>query len=165
MRLRVTFPYLKYREHYAQIKATPIIWTWSKLQRRLSEARHHERGSITLSTEPSASGCEIISGMAISIQVVAAGQQTRAHAHAWWHLFFVQMGSGTAMLETSSSGVPLNEGDLLLVPGWCEHWFINSGSVDLVLMSVTNLPQQARLSNLLANEPGNKIVDTAGASS
>ena len=70
------------------------------------------------------------------------GERTRPHAHSWWHLFFVRAGSARAVLKSHASRA-LAEGDLLLVPAWTDHHFENDSPKDLVLLSMSNLPQQA----------------------
>ncbi|HEY0523486.1 MAG TPA: cupin domain-containing protein [Stellaceae bacterium] len=152
------FPYLDYREHYSREQPKPAVWRWTELAERIAGSHHNERGSLTLSTAAgTAGGCEIIAGMAISIQVVKPRERTRPHAHAWWHLFFVQNGTGTATFGEQQDATPLNRGDLILVPAWSAHHFENLGADDLILMSMTNLPQQAKLSNLLAREPDDDV--------
>jgi gentisate 1,2-dioxygenase len=153
-----TLPYLKYRQLYSQlhsqIRELPVVWRWRELAEQFDASAHTERGTLTLSTAGTAGRCELVPGMAITIQVVRAGDRTRPHAHAWWHLFFVQAGTGTMVLGKAQDVVQLSRNDLVLVPAWCEHHFENMTEPEnLVLMSITNLPQQAGLSNLLANEP------------
>ena len=47
-----------------------------------------------------------------------------------------------------------NRGDLVCVPAWCSHAITNiSSAEDLILMSLTNLPQQEALGNVCAHEP------------
>ena len=149
-----TLPYLKYRSLYSQRRELPVVWKWKELAEQFDTSAHTERGTLTLSTADPAGRCELVPGMAISIQVVSAGGRTRPHAHAWWHLFVVQAGTGTMVLGSARDEVQLSRGDLVLVPAWCEHHFENTSEQEsLALMSMTNLPQQAGLSNLLAHEP------------
>jgi gentisate 1,2-dioxygenase len=149
-----TLPYVSYRKLYSPRRELPVVWRWRELIEQFDTTAHTERGTLTLSTADTAGRCELVPGMAISIQVVRAGGRTRPHGHSWWHLFFVQAGTGTMVLGNAQDVVQLSRGDLVLVPAWCEHHFENMTEQDsLVLMSITNLPQQAGLSNLLANEP------------
>jgi gentisate 1,2-dioxygenase len=153
------FSYTKYREHFAHEEAKPAVWRWQELAEMLQAVGHTERGSLTLASGDTAGSCEILPGIAISTQVVKSGASTRSHAHAWWHLYFVQAGVGRALLGETLDATALSRGDLLLIPAWCGHRFENTGGVDdLVLMSMTNLPQQARLSNLLADEPTDRVM-------
>lgn len=155
----MVFPYTKYREHFRPDSQQAVTWKWADLAVMLNDSRHTERGTLTLSTDNSASGCELLPGAAISMQVVKPGASTRPHAHAWWHLFVVQKGSGTMRLGDAEASTSLGRGDVVLVPAWCAHSIENlSAQDDLILMSLTNLPQQADLSNLLAKEPDDDVA-------
>lgn len=150
----VTLPYLRYRSLYREKQESPVVWRWRELVEQFDTSAHSERGTLTLSTADTEGRIEVVPGMAISIQVVNAGGRTRPHAHAWWHLFVVQAGAGTMVLGNTGDVVQLRQNDLVLVPAWCAHHFENiTGEDSLVLMSMTNLPQQAGLSNLRADEP------------
>jgi len=92
------FEYNQYRSHFADAQPNAVAWAWSDIVTGLAASRHGERGTFTLSKDGAAAGCEILPGMAVNVQVVQAGASTRPHAHAWWHLFVVQSGSGTAYL-------------------------------------------------------------------
>jgi len=149
------YPYSSYREHFCQHGGPEAAtWKWADLVAMLSASRHTERGTLTLSTIGNAEGCELLPGAAISLQVVKPASSTRPHTHSWWHLFIVQAGSGTMYLGRAQEPTSLNRGDLVLVPAWCLHAITNlSNTDDLILMSLTNLPQQAALDNLRAHEP------------
>lgn len=149
-----TLPYERYRNLYSQKRELPVVWRWRELTEQLDASAHTERGTLALSVADTAGRCELVPGMAITIQVVSSGGRTRPHAHSWWHLFFVQAGTGTMVLGNARDVAQLSRGDLVLVPAWCEHHFENTSEQEsLVLMSISNLPQQAGLSNLLAAEP------------
>lgn len=147
------FDYHQYRSHFADVPHEPVVWSWPDIADGLAAAQHGERGTFTLSKDGAANGCEILPGMAVNVQVVQAGASTRPHAHAWWHLFVVQMGSGTAYLGADRKPVRLAARDLLLVPAWCEHGFQCDPDSALVLFSASNLPQQTGLGNQKASEP------------
>ncbi len=146
-------PYAAYREHFGARPAAPVAWHWSNVLGLLAAAPHGERGSLTLSATDVASGCELLPGMAINVQVVGAGSSTRTHAHSWWHLFLVQSGQAVAVVGDAGSRSELRQGDVLLVPAWCDHRFENAGTDDLIVLSMSNLPQQTGLSNHRAREP------------
>lgn len=150
------FDYLHYRNHFADTEPAAAAWSWTAISGALAASRHGERGTFTLSSDGTAAGCEIVPGMAINVQVVPAGQSTRPHAHAWWHLFIVQTGSGVAHLGATGEPLRLAERDLLLVPAWCEHAFQCDEDAALVLFSMSNLPQQTRLGNQKAREPADE---------
>lgn len=154
------FDYHEYRRHFADVPPEPVMWSWPDIAAGLAAARHGERGTFTLSRDAAASGCEILPGMAVNVQVVQAGASTRPHAHAWWHLFVVQEGGGTAYLGAERKPVRLAARDLLLVPAWCEHAFQCEPDTPLILFSVSNLPQQTGLGNQKASEPADEPAVT-----
>lgn len=154
-----TVRYERYRAHFEPRAGKAVHWSCSAIADALAAAPQTERGSVTLSTDGSPAGCEMIPGLAINVQVVPVGGSTRAHAHAWWHLFFVRSGSARGVVG-SEGARRLGAGDLLLVPAWNDHCFDNDGSEDLVLLSMSNLPQQAALANHLAREPEETGDDT-----
>ena len=147
-----TVRYDRYREHFSPRAGVPVHWSWASIAQALASAPQAERGSLTLSSTGSAPGCELLPGIAINVQVVPSGASTRAHAHSWWHLFFVHSGRARAIIGLSDTR-RLEAGDLLLVPAWNDHRFENDGDEDLVLLSMSNLPLQAALANHLAREP------------
>lgn len=144
--------YEEYREHFKPETSAPVHWRWGAIADKLNAGKHGERGSLTLSLSGAAQDCELLPGMAINVQVVPNGGRTRAHAHSWWHLFFVRSGSARAHLRDQEPR-EIEAGDVLLVPAWTDHFFINESGSDLVLLSMSNLPQQAALANHLAREP------------
>ena len=147
------FNYSRYRGHFSAVSQAAVAWSWPDIANELSSTQHGERGTFTLSKDGAAAGCEILPGMAVNVQVVPAGASTRAHAHAWWHLFVVQSGWGTAYLGADRTPVRLAARDVLLVPAWCEHAFYSDQNDPLILFSASNLPQQTRLGNQIASEP------------
>ena len=144
--------YRHYRDCFHPRQASAVHWAWSEIAQTLAACGPSERGSLTLSSTGQPQDCQILPGIALNIQVVPAGGGTRSHAHAWWHLFLVHSGRGEAVL-CSQPPRPLQAGDILLVPAWVAHHFSNGHDAPLLLLSLSNLPQQAALSNHLAREP------------
>ncbi|MBA2672693.1 cupin domain-containing protein [Ramlibacter sp.] len=147
--------YTRYRDAFAGGAGNAVHWNWSAILEALSAATPGERGSLTLSKTGQASECELMPGMAVTIQVVPGESRTRPHAHSWWHLFVVCSGSAQALLGAlgDAEARQLHAKDLLLVPAWTRHHFENGGQEDLVLLSMSNLPQQSGLANHRADEP------------
>lgn len=154
IKMGAVFPYTKYRAHFNSRPPHAVTWKWADIVNSLKDSTHTERGTLTLTSNGEAEGCELLPGAAVSLQIVKAGESTRPHAHSWWHFFVVQNGTGTMTLGAGQTSTSLNRGDVVIVPAWCAH-SIQNGSLqdDLILMSLTNLPQQAGLSNLFAQEP------------
>ena len=145
-------PYPEFRKSYQREERTePVLWRWKALSGELRQAEHTEYGTLTLST-PDGS-CEIIPGASLTFQAVKPGDRTTPHAHSWWHLYFVRSGTGAVLFDEPKGEVRLNAGDLLLIPAWATHRFENQGPrEDLILLNMSNVPQQAVLNNLLSEE-------------
>ncbi len=144
-------PYPEFRARHAAKKASPVMWQWKWLAGELEAAEHSERGTIALS-RPGGTD-EIVPGTAVAFQIVRPGDRTTPHTHAWWHLYVVRSGTGTVVFEESDEAADLTTGDIMLIPAWSTHYFENLGTrEDLVLLNVTNLPQQADLYNFLVRE-------------
>lgn len=148
----LTVSYVDYRAHFLPAASESTHWNWATLLSTLQEARHTERGSLTLTRDGSVQGCELLPGLAINIQRVQAGRATLAHAHSWWHLFLVQEGQGTIRCD-DEPGRQVHRGDLFLVPPGARHQIENTGDGDLLLLSLSNLPQQVALGSFSAQEP------------
>lgn len=147
------FPYVELRERCTREPSVPVLWQWQRLAGELHAAEHTEYGTLTLSMPDG--DHEIVQGTAMTFQVVRPGGRTTPHAHSWWHLYFVRSGTGSVVFGEPSESAELHGGDVLLIPAWRTHHFVNRGTVDdLVLLSQTNLPQQASLGNLLIREGG-----------
>lgn len=154
------FNYQRYRDHFSVKSAAPALWRWQNLSQILREVEQKERGALALSLGESGDDCEILPGFSMTLQVVKPGGRTRPHAHSWWHLFYMQQGTGKAFLGDQSDEATLKCGDVLLVPAWCSHCFMNEAQdEDLIMMVLGNLPQQLELSNFLAREPDDLPVN------
>jgi mannose-6-phosphate isomerase-like protein (cupin superfamily) len=86
--------------------------------------------------------------------VVRPGDRTTPHEHAWWHLYFVRAGTGTMVFGDPDDTVGLDAGDIVFIPAWVQHHLENGTTDDLLLLNMSNLPQQGELNNLLSKEGG-----------
>lgn len=141
------FPYPELRKRYTRERPEPVLWQWKTLSSELAAAEHTEYGSLTVAL-PGGDN-EIVPGAALTFQIVPPGGRTTPHSHSWWHLYFVRSGTGSVVFDTSVDAAELAGGDLLLIPAWSVHHFENHAENDLLLLSMTNFPQQADLANLL----------------
>lgn len=140
------FPYPEFRKHQAQNQPVPVVWQWTTLAKELEAAEHTEYGTLTLGA-PEGSH-EIIPGTSITLQAVRPGDRTTPHSHSWWHLYFVQSGSGTVIFDTTRETAELSEGDIMFIPAWIVHHFENrDADGELLLFNMSNLPQLAGLHN------------------
>lgn len=142
-------PYPEFREHYPRDPAAPVIWQWKTVSEELGGAEHTEYGTVTLST-PDGS-FEVIPGTSMTFQVVKPGERTTPHSHTWWHLYLVRSGAGSVVFDESHGATEVDSGDVVLIPAWAVHHFENRGAdEDLLLINISNLPQQAALHNLIS---------------
>ncbi|ABQ32895.1 MULTISPECIES: cupin domain-containing protein [Bradyrhizobium] len=151
--------YADYRAHFdADVARPPVLWRRKDLLKVLDAADKDERGTVALSSTGTIDGLTIMDGLSMTVQVVPAGSSTRLHSHSWWHLFIIQSGHGVVWFGDGGDEAPVQAGDLLLVPAWSDHAFRCSSEDALVMAVLGNLPQQARLSNKLAREPGDPMA-------
>jgi mannose-6-phosphate isomerase-like protein (cupin superfamily) len=145
-------PYPEFRQNYATTQQSPVVWQWSTLAEELDKAEHTEYGTLTLSAPNG--GFEVAPGTSMTLQVVQPGDRTTPHEHAWWHLYFVRSGTGTMVFGAPDDVVRLNAGDIVFIPAWVPHHLENGATQDLLLLNMSNLPQQSELNNLLSEEGG-----------
>lgn len=146
---QVSYP--EYRTRYSGERSLPVIWHWRALANELASTEHTEYGTLTLAMPSGVN--EVLPGMSLTIQVVPPGGRTTPHSHSWWHLYVVHSGTGSLIFDELPDAAGLEAADLVLIPAWSVHHFENREAPDdLVLLSMTNLPQQAILSNLLSRE-------------
>ncbi len=130
---------------------SPVIWKGNDIKSALSTLPHEERGTIVLSN-PCTEPATIAPDLSFAIQVIRRGEETKTHAHSFWHLYIVQSGIGETMLNNQSN-MHIEAGDVIFIPAWCLHKFGNCGQQDLlVLFVLQNLPQSAALGNLMREE-------------
>lgn len=102
---------------------------------------------VALAHDNSTEGCKLTPGMAVSMQWLKPGTELNGHAHSWWHLFIIQSGSGELTLGDAEA-VSVSPGDVLLVPAWTRHGFVNTSAIEsLAMLNMSNMPQMALLSN------------------
>jgi gentisate 1,2-dioxygenase len=141
------FSYKNFRQSLNHRPISPKVWKASELagMRRTLEAS--EVDIVALAHDKSLEGCEVTPGMAVAMQWLNPGVSLKGHAHAWWHLFIIQSGSGLLTLGDADE-VNVSPGDVLLVPAWTRHGFVNpSHHEPLAMLNMSNMTQMALLSN------------------
>ncbi|MGN7126754.1 cupin domain-containing protein [Methylorubrum thiocyanatum] len=148
-------PFARYLDLAKRPKQSAVIWDW----KHISEANcHHvatERGTSALVRPDATESPTIAPGISAAIQVVAAGSRTSSHAHSFWHIYVVQGGRGKFEDGTEAGQRSISDGDIIYVPAWCDHLFINDdGDGPLVLLALQNLPAMADAGSLARSEEG-----------
>lgn len=174
-------PFARYLAMSARDPAQPARWRHSVIEAGCREMAHGERGTVALVLdEPEGMHGEVAPGLSMTVQVVAPGETTSAHRHAFWHLYMVSRGHGTAYVACDpprercdpprersgrqdagfrQADYRIAGGDVFYVPPWASHRLHNPHTDDaLVLYVIQNLPQLAGLGTLL-RETADGTVD------
>ena len=141
------FSYKDFRQSLDRQPIKPRVWKGAELSdmRQILEASDVD--IIALAHDNTLEGCQLTPGMAVSMQWLVPGSTLDGHAHAWWHLFVIQCGSGVLTLGDADE-VNVSSGDVLLVPAWTRHGFVNTSKHEpLAMLNMSNMPQMALLSN------------------
>ena len=141
------FSYKDFRQSLDQPPIKPRVWTGAELADMRATLEGSDVDIVALAHEKSLEGCQLTPGMAMSMQWLIPGSTLDGHAHAWWHLFIIQSGSGALTLGDADA-VDISPGDVLLVPAWTRHGFANTSAAEpLAMLNISNMPQMALLSN------------------
>ncbi|MHC8304355.1 cupin domain-containing protein [Pseudomonas sp. PB3P13] len=141
------FPYKEFRQSLKQPPLSAKVWKSDALADLRQSLEPSEVDIVSLARQDSTEGCLLTPGMAVSMQWLKPGTTLDGHAHAWWHLFIIQSGSGELTLGDAPA-VSVGTGDVLLVPAWNRHGFVNtSNTLSLAMLNISNMPQMAQLSS------------------
>ncbi|MFJ3368808.1 cupin domain-containing protein [Pseudomonas sp. NPDC086251] len=141
------FSYNDFRQSLHQPSVSARVWKGGELTDMRQRLEASEIDIVALAHDNSIEGCKLTPGMAVSMQWLKPGAVLNGHAHAWWHLFIIQSGSGALSLGDADE-VSVSPGDVLLVPAWTHHGFVNTSATEpLAMLNMSNMPQMAQLSN------------------
>lgn len=141
------FSYKDFRQSLHHRQVSPRVWKDAELSDIRQTLEASEVDIVALAHDRSLEGCEVTPGMGIAMQWLKPGAVLNGHAHSWWHLFVIQSGNGTLTLGEIDA-VPVSTGDVLLVPAWTTHGFVNTSADEpLAMLNMSNMPQMALLSN------------------
>jgi len=141
------FSYKDFRQSLHHQALSPRVWREDELTQMRKALDASEVDIVALAHDKTIEGCEVTPGMAIAMQWLNPGVTLNGHAHSWWHLFVIQSGSGVMTLGDADE-VNVSSGDVLLVPAWTRHGFVNTSKHEaLAMLNMSNMPQMALLSN------------------
>jgi gentisate 1,2-dioxygenase len=113
------------------------VWKWSVMEPLVMEAIRlatpavAERRVLSL-IDPSAIGDDFqtTTNLNAGFQIILPGEIARPHRHTMNALRFVLSGNG-AITRVDGKTAPMNEGDLVITPGWSwhEHWHEGDGPI------------------------------------
>jgi gentisate 1,2-dioxygenase len=140
------FSYKDFRQSLHQSPVSARVWKEGELTGMRQRLEASEIDIVALAHDNSIEGCKLTPGMAVSMQWLKPGAVLDGHAHSWWHLFIIQSGSGALSLGDADA-VSVSPGDVLLVPAWTRHGFVNTSATEpLAMLNMSNMPQMAQLS-------------------
>ncbi|MDI2591851.1 cupin domain-containing protein [Pseudomonas sp. N3-W] len=141
------FSYKDFRQSLHHRPLSPRVWTGTALTQLRQSLASSELDIVALAHDDSLQGCEVTPGMGMAMQWLKPGTTLNGHSHAWWHLFVIQAGAGTLVLGDAEP-VSVSPGDVLLVPAWTTHGFVNTSSTEpLAMLAMSNMPQMSQLSS------------------
>jgi gentisate 1,2-dioxygenase len=99
-----------------------------------------ERRVLTL-TDPDALGGlgSTTTNLATALQILLPGETARPHRHTMNALRFVIEGNGAATIVDGKS-CPMEEGDLIITPGWTWHEHVHKGSEPIIWLDALDAP-------------------------
>ena len=137
----------------------PHLWKWSVLRPAVADAMKVtspaavERRVLQLvdpeSNSPSAG---TTTNLSANLQVLLPGEAARPHRHSMNALRFVMEGKGAYTIVDGKSCL-MEEGDLIITPGWTWHEHVHRGSSPIVWMDALDAPLH-RYFGTDAFEPG-----------
>lgn len=159
----------------AHANARPVerahLWPWRTMKPLIDDALNlrgmdvTERRVLSLVNPEQrlAAGPCTVTNLNAGLQILAPGESARPHRHSMNALRFVVHGSG-ATTVVDGKRCPMNEGDLVLTPGWTWHEHEHEGAAPIVWLDVLDA-QLHRYLGTDAFEPGpaHDVPDSSAA--
>ena len=124
----------------------PHHWKWKAVRPLIDDAMKVtspaavERRVLTL-TDPEATGGagSTLTNLATGFQILLPGEKARPHRHTMNALRFVIEGNGASTV-VDGKDCPMEEGDLVITPGWTWHEHIHRGSAPIIWLDALDAP-------------------------
>jgi len=137
----------------------PHHWRWKQIRPLVDEAvkvtspAAVERRVLTL-TDPSndAGTGSTTTNLTAALQILLPGEKARPHRHTMNALRFVIEGGGASTI-VDGKDCPMEEGDLVITPGWTWHEHVHHGSAPIIWLDALDAPLHRYLGTD-AFEPG-----------
>jgi gentisate 1,2-dioxygenase len=122
------------------------LWKWQVLRPLVGEAikvttpAAVERRVLSL-VDPAAQGpaAGTTTNLTTALQVLLPGESARPHRHTMNALRFVIEGKGASTIVDGKDCL-MEEGDLVITPGWCWHEHVHRGSSPIVWLDALDAP-------------------------
>jgi gentisate 1,2-dioxygenase len=124
----------------------PQHWKWKVVRPLIDDAMTVtnpaavERRVLTL-TDPAATGGpgSTITNLAAGFQILLPGEKARPHRHTMNALRFVIEGKGASTVVDGKE-CPMEEGDLVITPGWTWHEHVHRGDAPIIWLDALDAP-------------------------
>ena len=124
----------------------PLFWQWSKVRPLIDDAMKVttpaavERRVLTL-TDPDAIGGpgSTCTNLTAGFQILLPGKSARPHRHTMNALRFVIEGGGASTV-VDGKDCPMEEGDLVITPGWTWHEHVHKGDAPIIWLDALDAP-------------------------
>jgi gentisate 1,2-dioxygenase len=107
-------------------------------------------------------GASTIVNLTAGLQILAPGERARPHRHSMNALRFVLHGTGATTI-VDGKDCPMNEGDLVLTPGWTWHEHTHEGAEPIVWLDVLDAQLHRYLgTDVFEPGPAHDVPDASG---
>lgn len=124
----------------------PHHWKWKVIRPLIDDAMTVtnpaavERRVLTLTDPDAAGGAGSTStNLAAGFQILLPGEKARPHRHTMNALRFVIEGKGAATV-VDGKDCPMEEGDLIITPGWTWHEHVHRGDAPIIWLDALDAP-------------------------
>jgi gentisate 1,2-dioxygenase len=137
-------------------KASPLLlYSWDQTWEALNSMRDHEGSpfdGISLEYRHPQTGGPVMPTMACCVQLLRAGERTKAHRHTGSAVYHVVKGKGETIIDGQRFG--WTKGDIIALPPWALHEHANTAGDDAVLFSIQDRPVLDALGLYYEETPG-----------
>jgi len=136
--------------------AAPNHWQWKRIRPLIDDAMKVaspaavERRVLTLTDQDADGGTT--TNLVAALQILLPGEKARPHRHTMNALRFVIEGNGASTI-VDGKDCPMEEGDLVITPGWTWHEHVHRGSAPIIWLDALDAPLHRYLGTD-AFEPG-----------
>jgi len=124
----------------------PNHWQWQKIRPLVTDAigvatpAAIERRVLTLTAPNTADEFGgTTTNLSAALQILLPGEKARPHRHTMNALRFVIEGSGASTI-VDGKDCPMEEGDLVITPGWTWHEHVHRGSAPIIWLDALDAP-------------------------
>jgi gentisate 1,2-dioxygenase len=134
----------------------PNHWQWKQIRPLVDDAMKVaspaaiERRVLTLTDQDADGGTT--TNLVAALQILLPGEKARPHRHTMNALRFVIEGNGASTI-VDGKDCPMEEGDLVITPGWTWHEHVHRGTAPIIWLDALDAPLHRYLGTD-AFEPG-----------